>query len=152
MDPLMYSVNESVFCSGFSNSTFLVCAHCLSWGNTRCYTSSWYYATLQKNGILTPWSNSSPRTGKSCETSWSSRLSAHPWLPCNRSVAYANQNAFLLVSSSITVWAGASREAGLWDFVIEWKGGHMLRPKGTDIRVLKADEKKTSTHLPAQIN
>lgn len=53
-----------------------------------------------------------------------------------------SQNVFLLVSSSRTFRAGASRDGGLMDSEMEWKGGQTLMPQGVAIRSACATVRK----------
>ena len=85
---------------------------------------------------LTPRSKFTPLIGINCETSWSSRHSAHPLLqPPIRSMAYNNQNVFLRTSSSTVSLGGRIREGVLGESEIGKKEGLTLIPKGIAARI-----------------
>lgn len=65
-------------------------------------------------------------------------LNAHPFPEeYRRSVAYVNQNVFRRVSSSMTVLAGGMIDGALKDLDIEWKGGHIFKPIGTEYLIAR---------------
>jgi hypothetical protein len=136
--PLIYKLNESTWSSGWRRKISFSKAFCRSLPVHEAYSLSLSMElhSQHSNIMHTPSSKWKPLMGSNCETSMSSRLSAHPLLqPAIRSMAYNSQNVFLRTSSSTTSSGGGIREGVLMESERGENGDPVLSPRGIAARI-----------------